>query len=186
MAAASLMSHRFRLATRYDAEREQEAIAILEDHPEIALMEWPGPDVRGQPFVRGSTALHYAANDGKLDLAMALIAGGADRNAANATWFRSVLSWAAYNARIEAIRLLLAHGARPDALDAVHAAAFGGSTNGAGREQDYVEVLRMLLDAGADIDDRRHRQAMTPLAVASKSGNRSAADFLRARGAART
>ncbi len=56
------------LATKYDAAREQEALAILEKAPEIARLEWPGPDRRGQPFVKGSTALHYAANDGKLGL----------------------------------------------------------------------------------------------------------------------
>jgi hypothetical protein len=48
---------------------------------------------------------------------------GADVNASNACWYRSVLAWAANNARLEAVRLLLARGARPDSLDAVHAAA---------------------------------------------------------------
>ncbi len=51
------------LATKYVAEREQDAIEILDQAPEIARLEWPGPDRDGQPFVKGSTALHYAAND---------------------------------------------------------------------------------------------------------------------------
>lgn len=111
------------LATKYDAAREQEAIEILDKHPEIATLEWPGPDQNGQPFVQGSTALHYAANDGKLKLVGRLIECGADVNASNACWFRSVLSWAANNARVGTITFLLEHGAKPDSLDALHAAA---------------------------------------------------------------
>lgn len=49
------------LATRYDASRKQEAIAILEKAPQLAHLEWPGPDDNGQPFVKGSTALHYCS-----------------------------------------------------------------------------------------------------------------------------
>ncbi|MGI8604305.1 MAG: ankyrin repeat domain-containing protein [Verrucomicrobiales bacterium] len=82
------------LATKYDAEREVEGIEILEKTLEIARLEWPGPDHDGQQFVKGSTALHYAANDGKLRLVRKLIEFGADINASNACWFRSVLSWA--------------------------------------------------------------------------------------------
>ena len=39
------------LATKYEADREQEAIEVLNQHPEIAQLEWPGPDSNGQPFV---------------------------------------------------------------------------------------------------------------------------------------
>ena len=72
------------LATKYDAAREDEAIAILEGHPDLAKLEWLGPDEQGQPFVKGSTALHYAANDGKLRLMTRLIELGAGVNASNA------------------------------------------------------------------------------------------------------
>jgi ankyrin repeat protein len=112
------------LATKYAAEREDEAIEILNEHPEIARLEWPGPDSQGQPSVKGSTALHYAANDGKPRLVRRLIECGADVNASNACWFRSVLSWASNNARVETIKLLLEQGAGPDSLDALHAAAW--------------------------------------------------------------
>ena len=167
------------LATKYDAEREQEAIEILDKAPEIAQLEWPGPDRQGQPFVKGSTALHYAANDGKRTLVRKLVEYGADVNASNACWFRSVLSWAANNARIETIKVLLAHGARPDSLDALHAAAWGGSACGKGMEREYADSLRLLVEAGADVNDRRHRNNRTPLAVALESGNIGAIEFLR-------
>src|SRR5262245_50052385 len=167
------------LATRYDPDREQEAIKILEQAPDLARLEWPGPDANGQPFVQGSTALHYAANDGKLELVRKPIDLGADVNASKASWFRSVLSWAATNARIETIKILLTHGARPDSLDALHAAAWGGPDRGKGREREYAETLRVLIDSGADRNDRRHRGDKTPLAIAHESGNAGAIEFLR-------
>lgn len=167
------------LATKYDAEREHEAIEILENAPEIAQLDWPGPDSKGQPFVTGSTALHYAANDGKLKLVRRLIDYGANVNASNACWFRSVLSWAANNARIETIKYLLAQGAKPDSLDALHAAAWGGSDGGKGQEREYADVLKLLVEAGADMNDRRSHKNQTPLAVALESGNTGAIAFLR-------
>ncbi len=167
------------LATKYDPQREPEALDILEQHPEIALLHWPGPDDRGQPFVRGSTALHYAANDGKLELMARLVEHGADVNADGANWWRSVLAWAANNARLDALRWLLDHGARPDALDALHAAACGGSTNGQDPEKNYTQAIKLLVDAGADINDRRHYENRTPLFVALDTGHEQAAACFR-------
>ena len=66
------------LDTKYDPDREDEALEILEANPEIATLEWDGPDKGGQPFVKGSTLLHYAANDGKLKLMKRLVDLGAD------------------------------------------------------------------------------------------------------------
>ena len=174
------------LATKYAAEREGEAIEILNEHPQIARLEWPGPDSKGQPFVKGSTALHYAANDGKLTLIRRLIECGADVNASNACWFRSVLSWAANNARVETLKFLLEQGARPDSLDALHAAAWGGSAHGKGKEREYADSLKLLIEAGADMNDRRHCNNRTPLGVAFESGNTGAIEFLRSLGAAET
>lgn len=171
------------LATKYKKEDEALGITIVEAHPEIAKLTWHGPDKQGQPFVKGSTALHYAANDGKDQLVLKLLEHGSDINANGAHWYRSVLSWAANNARISTIHLLLENGADPASLDALHAAAFGGSSCGEGREQEYAETLRILIDAGADMDDRRHFQNQTPLGIALKSGNRGAIVYLREIGA---
>ena len=173
------------LATKYKKEDEALGIAIVEAHPEVAKLVWHGPDAQGQPFVKGSTALHYAANDGKDQLVLRLLEHGSDVNASSAHWYRSVLSWAANNARISTVRLLLENGADPTSLDAVHAAAFGGSSCGEGREQEYAETLRVLIDAGADMNDRRHFQNQTPLGIALNSGNRGAIDYLQGIGAAK-
>lgn len=174
------------LATKYKTEEEELGVAIVESHPEIAKLEWPGPDDRGQPFVKGSTALHYAANDGKNSLVLKLLECGADINASGANWYRSVLSWAANNARISTIHLLLESGADPKSLDALHASAFGGSSCGEGREKEYAESLKILIEAGADMNDRKHYRSQTPLGIALGSGNKGAIAYLQAIGAAET
>jgi ankyrin repeat protein len=172
------------LATKHEPDMEATAIALVEAHPEIATLQWPGPSDRGQPFVTGATALHYAANDGRNQLAVKLLEFGADVNASDAEWYRSVLSWAANNARNSTIRLLLEKGADPSSLDAMHAAAWGGSAKGRGADEAYAESLRILIQAGADKNDRRHCGNKTPLDIALESGNRGAIDYLSSIGAA--
>ena len=140
----------------------------------------PGKRVRGRPFVKGSTAVHHAANDGKLLLITRLVECGADPNAA---WYQSVLSWATNNVQNAAIRLSLNLGARPDSRHARHAAALRGASLDRGEEAAYAESLRILVDAGADVNDRRHKGGKTPLAIALDSGNKEAIEFLRSRGA---
>lgn len=174
------------LATKYKHEEEALGISIVEAHPEIAKSTWEGPDKQGQPFVKGSTGLHYAANDGKNQLVLKLLEHGADINANRANWYRSVLSWAANNAQISTIKLLITNGADPTSLDAMHAAAFGGSSCGEGQSEEYAETLQILIEAGADMNDRRHYQNQTPLGIAIKSGNSGAISYLRGIGAVET
>lgn len=162
------------LDTKYEMTREKEAIEIVQANPEIARLEWPGPDKRGTPFVKGSTLLHYAANDGKLELMKLLVEKGADVNASNAGWFRSVLGWAANNARLKAIGWLLDQGADPLSADALHAAAWGGSSGGEDESKDYPAAIEMLVAAGADLNEKGPRYRSTPLTVALESGNERA------------
>lgn len=98
--------------------------SILEEHLELALANWTGPADNGQPFILGSTALHYAANAGKLRLMQSLIDLGADVNAHEAGWYATPLSWAANNAHLAPINLLLDNGASVHSANALHAVAF--------------------------------------------------------------
>ena len=82
------------------------------------------------------------------------------------------------------MKLLLECGADPKSINALHAAAFGGSDCGSHPDKDYPAALRLLLDAGADINDRRYHDDWTPLKTAMDSGNREAIEFLLAQGAA--
>jgi ankyrin repeat protein len=167
------------LSTKYDPKREAEAMEIVDKHPEIATMAWEGDDTGGQPFVRGATLLHYAANDGKLELMKLLVEHGADVNAEDANWYRSVLAWAANNARLEAILWLLDHGASPLSADALHAAAWGGSSSGTDESQDYPAAIELLVGAGADLNEKSERYTSTPLAVANESGNARAQEKIK-------
>ena len=140
------------LATKYDQEKEALGIQILNDHSQIATLEWVGPDEQGNPFVRGSTALHYAAN----------------------------------NARVDTIHLLLSLGASANSLDCLHAAAWGGSARGEGKEDQYAAVLKILVEAGANPNDSRHYKNRTPLKIALESGNTGAITYLTSIGAEAT
>ena len=173
------------LNTKYVRWKEWQGLWIVHRHPEIVQLEWPGPDEQGRPFVEGSTALHYAANDGKIHLVKKLIDSGADPNASNAKWYRSVLSWAANNARLNVIQYLCEHGASPQSLDALHAAAWGGSGQGKGEEERYGKTIRMLAHYGADVNDTRYFNHRTPLDVALESGNLGAIEALIDLGAVR-
>ena len=51
-------------------------------------------------------------------------------------------------------------------------------------EHEYARTIRLLIDAGADMNDRRHCHGRTPLAVALESGNSGAIECLRPLGAA--
>lgn len=167
------------LATRYDPAREDEALEILEAHPGLATEKWAGPEGVEGGFIPGSTVLHYASNDGKLRLMERLIELGADVNADEARWYATPLAWAANNARIEALGLLLDRGASPRSLHALHAVAFGGSSAGKESPDRYVEAVRLLIARGADPGDTREPGRRTPLEIAIEVGNSAVTDFLK-------
>lgn len=171
------------LDTRYDPAREDEAWEVLRACPALASATFDAEDASDGKAIPGSTALHYAANDGRLALIRELLALGADVNAAGAEWYRTPLSWAANNARVQAIDLLLEQGADPTSLDALHAAAWGGSRKGQGREADYRDAIERLVAAGADPNDRRNPANQSPLEAAEAAGHATAIATLRKLGA---
>jgi ankyrin repeat protein len=169
-------------AIRYE-HSEQRAVTILRRHPEAAKTEW-----RGAPgFVRGSTALHYAALFGFTDLAQQLLDAGADPNAALAEWRWTPLGWAADAGRPGTAAALIRAGADVNAEigddnTALHAAAWGGETNAADRPEAYAEVAELLIAAGADVNAVAANGA-TPLNVARRAGNRAVEAVLLRHGA---
>jgi ankyrin repeat protein len=103
----------------------------------------------------GNTALHLATDE---DIAMALIAGGANIEARNKQG-RTPLLTATEKGRHEIVRLLLSKGAKPDAMDdegntALHLATdedvamaliAGGANMGARNKQGLAPVPRVTL-----------------------------------------
>ena len=81
-------------------------------------------DVSDAATVDGLTALHYAAQNGSLDIIKFLVEHGADISAQDYEQSRSVIHFAAENGDIECIKYLTEHGADLQDKDANGATAF--------------------------------------------------------------
>ena len=153
----------------------------------------------------GETALMAAARAGSIEAVNALLARGARVNAAEATRGQSALMWAVANRRPAVTRALLAHGADVGARTATRRRVYnmGGSRSAgsasrgialeevveggstallfAARSGD-VESARLLLAAGADVDDTG-ADGNPALVVAAHGGHGSVAALLLRAGA---
>ena len=147
----------------------------------------------------GETALMTCARTGSADGVAALLAAGAGNvNAREASRRQTALMWAAAQGYPGVVRVLLAHGADVGAraLSRSLRVSLGGSgAEGAAdlplggftpllfaARQGGVESARLLLDAGADVNETAPDGA-SALVVASFSGHGELAAFLLRRGA---
>jgi ankyrin repeat protein len=133
------------------------------------------------------TPLHFAARFGREDLADPLIAAGADVEARNKLDERP-LHTSATHGRPAVVQLLLARGADVDAIGPggktpLHAAAFG--LGGQSKSEARIEVAKLLLAAGANVNARESGSGFMPLryATSSASGNTMMAALLLSHGA---
>ena len=67
------------------------ALDLLRASPSLAVEKWSG----GKPFIDGSTALHWAAHEDRVDLVHALLDAGADVDVASDDWWVTAVTWAA-------------------------------------------------------------------------------------------
>ena len=116
----------------------------------------------------GLTALLLAARDGHADTALALVAGGADVNQVSAADGTSPLLIAAINGHFDLALRLLESGADPTLASAAGATPLYGvlnmhwapkarhpqPTDHLQQTASYLDVMRALLEAGADADAR--------------------------------
>ncbi len=116
----------------------------------------------------GLTALLLAARDGHAETALALIAGGADVNRVSAADGTSPLLIACINGHFDLALLLLEAGADPTLASAAGATPLYGTlnmhwapkarhpqpTDHLQQTASYLDVMRAVLDAGADVDAR--------------------------------
>ncbi|NUT49552.1 MAG: ankyrin repeat domain-containing protein, partial [Saccharothrix sp.] len=123
-------------------------------------------------------ALSWAARANTTRAIDRLAASGADLDAD--VYRGTPLTWAAANGHTDAVRLLLRLGADPD-----RRGTFGGHTHGRGvtalhlaAQHDHVEVIRALLDAGADLTAADDEYRSTPAGWAAHFGNHAAAAAL--------
>lgn len=121
------------------------------------------------------SGLMIAAREGNLPLMELFDARGADIDLANALGETAIMH-AAWKGRIEAVRWLLAHGARtnggPLRWSALHYAVFAG----------HMDVATLLLEKGADIN-ARSPNGSSVLMMAVYEGREDMARWLLSRGA---
>jgi uncharacterized protein len=141
---------------------------------DLLLSEKPDVEVR---TADGNTALILVAYTGRTRALRALLRAGADPNMRAADGV-SALTRAALSGDQAAVAGLLAAKASPNGLGrddrpALHQAAKGG----------HVEILRILLDGGADVNLTDGPTGQTALMLAANSGSLRAVELLLARGA---
>lgn len=158
----------------------------------------------------GMTALMFAAREGHLDAVRALVAAGADVNKANESDNVSVLTLAIVNGRLDIAKLLLDNGADPKVISKTGLGPLYATVdaqwpertwyppaNVAEEKTKYLELLRALLDKGADPNVRLGRKpwyrtfhgdwadpaGATPFWLAAKANDVAAMKVLLAGGA---
>lgn len=122
---------------------------------------WPAGRQEEDSSIRGFLSLHRASVQGELAIAKALIRAGADVNAGMQNGGKPMW-YAAANHHEDVCSLLLAHGADPNGtfesysisnpkkLTSFHSAVHKQT------QQKHIPLLRMLLDAGAEVDIADH------------------------------
>ncbi len=120
--------------------------------------------------------LFVAASSGDVARIEALLATGADHAAADEAG-ETALMHAAHNGHVAAVAALIAAGAdvnakSPQGWTALAKAAYNGDT-----ERGYVEVLEVLHEAGASLDERIFF-GITPLMLAAGGGDAAVVEWL--------
>jgi ankyrin repeat protein len=128
-----------------------------------------GTDVNVQG-VGGTSALHWAANNGHVDAARVLVKVGAELEASTADGMRP-LHVAAHQGHVEVVTTLVELGADKEASDVnggtpLHTAAYHGR----------VEVVTTLVELGADSALNKWRE--TPLQLSIRRGHHHVARVL--------
>ncbi len=129
-------------------------------------------------LLSGETALMAAVNRGSVGAVKLLLAHGADANAKGGRGEQTALMWAAAEKHPEIVGWLVEHGAD------VHARSQGAFTPLLfAAQQGDERSARILLAAGANVNEASPKDGMTALLVASASGHEALAAFFLEQGA---
>ena len=127
------------------------------------------------------TSIHYAAEMGETDALKHLIASGVEVDSRHNPIYSSPvdtpLFMAAWEQHVEAVEILLEHGANPDYQNPVGNSALGRAA-GVGN----LRMTNALLTAGANVDIK-DRNGTTPLMMAAAGGHEDVVETLLAAGA---
>ncbi len=153
-----------RRARAEEASRKEGETRMIEEPEPLSYGELVGGH-------GGLTALLHAAREGHGETALALLAGGAEIDQAGAGDGTSPILMATINGHYDLAMLLLERGADPNLTSHAGAAPLFAAINThwapksrypqqhvyMQQDHTYLEVLRKLLDAGADPDARLNR-----------------------------
>lgn len=120
--------------------------------------------------------LSDAIQKGRRDVALDLIANGADVNAAQADG-STPLHWAAYKLDTELVQKLLERGAKTDVMN-----EYGSSPISEAVKAANAELVKVFLEAGADVE-APNGDGETLLMLAARTGSTEVAKLLIDRGA---
>ena len=163
--------------------------AIENDDVEmVRLLVEAGADVNAAEGFGGNTPLHEAVEKGDTEIVKILVAAGADVEA-EGFMSRTPLSLAAEEGATEIIQILLGPG--PDAgtsaddedKEAASAPPMGSEALFTAIENDDVEMVRLLVEAGADVNAAEGFGGNTPLHEAVEKGDAEIVKILVAAGA---
>jgi ankyrin repeat protein len=150
--------------------------AVVLSIPHVSLAADP-VSVMNQTQPDGTTPLHSAVQQDRLDLVQALLAGGANVNAKN-RYGVTPLDLAATTGDAPVTQALLKAGADVKAV-----APETGSIMSTAARTGSPEVIKLLLSAGADANFAESSSGQTPLMWAAAEGHPDAVNALLAGGA---
>ena len=163
--------------------------AIDWSDPEIVrLLIETGADVNAAEGFGGNTPLHEAVEQGNGEIVKILVAAGADVNA-EGFMSRTPLSLAAEEGATEIMRILLRPGldagtsADGEDKEAAPTPSIGSEALFTAIEKDDVEMVRLLVETGADVNAAEGFGGNTPLHEAVEKGDVEIVKILVAAGA---
>lgn len=125
--------------------------------------------------------LRHAAVENRMGVVLLLLNRGVDPW--NITEGPSTICWAAHGGHAELVQFLLKDVERRGLWPAIKKHEMGEALCAAVKRANNEAVIRMLLDAGADVDFRRNDNVTTPLAIAVNFKQASATKILLEAGA---
>lgn len=122
------------------------------------------------------TWLHYAAQEGRLEIVQLLVSKGVELNRRGGTAGGNALNEAASDGKYEVAKYLLAQGASMDVDEPERNPLFGAILSG------HKALVRLLLQSGADATVRYTGQRMKnmgPVEFALERGQKEIAEIIR-------
>jgi len=131
-------------------------------------------------LLSGETPLMGASNRGRHEIARLLLENGADPNINELVGEQTALMWAAAEKHVEVVRLLVNYKAD---INARSNREFSPLMFAIREGDGNLEIVNILLEAGANVNDLVLRTGLTPLMMASIGGFEKIAQLLLKHGA---